>query len=147
MLSTFQKEVMEILGISENEVSAIPLEMEQQFYATAFGLYEKGDYRGASQLFTRLVLTDPCSAHYWQGLASSKQMAREYMAAVHAWSMIALLQESDPLPHFHAAECFLSLEEKDEALKALDVALDLCQDDERLCSKIHLLKTIHYAKY
>ncbi len=147
MLSTFQKEVMDILEISENEISSVPLEMERQFYATAFGLYEKGDYRGASQLFTQLVLTDPFSAHYWQGLASSKQMAREYMAAVHAWSMIALLQENDPLPHFHAAECFLSLEEKDEALKALDAALDLCQDDERLCNKIHLLKTIHYAKY
>ena len=138
---------MEILGISENEISPIPLEMERQFYATAFGLYEKGDYRGASQLFTQLVLTDPFSAHYWQGLASSKQMAREYMAAVHAWSLIALLNEKDPLPHFHAAECFLSLEEKEEALKALDAAFDLCQDDERLCNKINLLKTINYAKH
>src|SRR5579871_3448065 len=138
MLSTFQKEVMEILGISENEISPVPLEMERQFYATAFGLYEKGDYRSASQLFTQLVLTDPFSAHYWQGLASSKQMGREYMAAVHAWCMIALLSEKDPMPHFHAAECFLSLEEKEEALKALDAALDLCQDDERLCNKINL---------
>jgi len=145
--NTFQQEVMDILGISENEGSSIPLEMERQFYATAFGLYEKGDYRGASQLFTQLVLTDPFSEHYWQGLASSKQMGRDYMAAVHAWSMVALLKEGDPLPHFHAAECFLSLDEKEDALKALDAALERCQNDERLCNKIHLLKTIHYAKF
>lgn len=147
MRSSFQQEVMEILGISENEISPIPLEMERQFYATAFGLYEKGDYRGATQLFTQLVLTDPYSEHYWQGLASSKQMVRDYIAAVHAWGMVALLKEGDPLPHFHAAECFLSLEEKEEALKALDVALDLCRNDEHLREKINLLKTIHYAKY
>ena len=85
MKTTFQKEVMDILGISEKEVSRVPLEQERQFYAIAFGLYEKGDYRGAAQLFTQLVLTDPFSEHYWQGLASSRQMAREYLAAVHAW--------------------------------------------------------------
>lgn len=146
MRNTFQQEVMEILGISEQEISPLSFEMERQLYATAFGLYEKGDYRGASQLFTQLIVTDPFSEHYWQGLASSKQMSRDYLAAVHAWSMVALLKEGDPLPHFHAAECFLSLDEKEDALKALDTALALCQNDERLCSKIHLLKTIHYAK-
>ncbi len=144
--TTFQKEVMELLGISEKEISPIPLEQERSFYATAFGLYEKGDYRGAAQLFTQLVLTDPFSEHYWHGLASSKQMAREYLAAVHAWSLVALLREGDPLPHFHAAECFLSLDDKQEALKALDAASEICRD-EHLREKINLLKTIHYAKY
>ncbi len=144
--TAFQQEVMEILGITENEISTIPLEMERQFYATAFGLYEKGDYRGAAQLFTQLVLTDPFSMDYWQGLASSKQMAKEYEAALHAWSLVALLRENDPLPHFHAAECFLSLDEKDDALKALDAALGLCHEDERLREKIQLLKTIHYTQ-
>src|SRR5258705_21810 len=61
MRSTFQQEVMGILGILENETLPVPFEMQRQFYATAFGLYEKGDYRGASQLFTQLVLTDPYS--------------------------------------------------------------------------------------
>jgi type III secretion system low calcium response chaperone LcrH/SycD len=144
MKTTFQQEVMEILGITESQVSKVPLEKEREFYAIAYGLYEKGDYRGAAQLFTQLVLTDPFSEHYWQGLASSKQMAREYHAAVHAWSLVALLREGDPEPHFHAAECFLSLEEKEEALKALHAALEFCKD-EQLREKINLLLAIHYA--
>lgn len=143
----FQKEVAEMLGLNDADISPIPMNQERQFYATAFGLYEKGDYRSAAHLFTQLVLTDPYSEHYWQGLASSKQMAREYLAAVHAWSLCALLNEKDPLPHFHAAECFLSLDEKEEALKALDAALDLSRDNERLSEKINLLKTIHYVKH
>lgn len=135
---------MQILEIPEKEVSSIPPDQERPFYANAFGLYERGDYRAAAQLFTQLVLTDPFSEHYWMGLASSKQMAREYLAAVHAWSLVALLKEGDPLPHFHAAECLLSLDEKEEALKALDAALACC-DDETLKEKINLLKAIHYA--
>jgi type III secretion system low calcium response chaperone LcrH/SycD len=145
--STFQQEVMEILGISDDEISPVPLELERQFYATAFGLYESEDYRGAAQLFTQLVLTDPYSEHYWRGLASSKHMAKEYQAALHAWSMVALLNEKDPMPHFHAAECCLSLDDKEDALKALDAALDLCGEDESMREKINLLKTIHYAKF
>ncbi len=100
MKTTFQKEVMDILGISEKEVSRVPLEQERQFYAIAFGLYEKGDYRGAAQLFTQLVLTDPFSEHYWQGLASSRQMAREYLAAVHAWSSGRPSQRERPTAPF-----------------------------------------------
>ncbi len=143
----FQQEIADILGLSNSEISALPLDQERPFYATAFGLYEKGDYRGAAQLFTQLVLTDPYSEHYWRGLASSKQMAQDYLAAVHAWAMLALLKEKDPLPHFHAAECFLSLDEKEEALKALDAALELTGKNEHLREKINLLKTIHYAKF
>lgn len=143
--AAFQQEVMQLLGISEKEISTVPLEKEREVYALAFGHYEKGDYRGAAQLFTQLVLTNPFSEHHWQGLASSKQMARDYRAALHAWSLAALLNEGDPKPHFHAAECFLSLDEKEDAAKALDVALSCC-NDERLREKIHLLKNIHYAK-
>lgn len=146
MKETFRQEVMEILGISEKEVSKVPLEKEREFYAIAYGLYEKGDFRGAAALFTQLVLTDPFSEHYWQGLASSKQMAKEYLAAVYAWSLVALLREGDPEPHFHAAECFLSLEEKEEALKALNAALKFCKD-EPLREKINLLLAIHYASH
>lgn len=143
----FQQEVAEILGIADDAISTIPLDQERQFYAVAFGLYEKGDYRGAAKLFTQLVLTDPYSEHYWQGLASSKQMAREYLAAVHAWGIVSLLKDSDPIPHFHVAECFLSMDEKQEALKALDAAHELAGKNELLLEKINLLKTIHYAKH
>ena len=58
-----------------------------------------------------------------------------------------VLKEKDPLPHFHAAECCLSLDDKEDALKALDAAFDLSGSDESMREKINLLKTIHYAKF
>lgn len=142
----FQNQVMEILGIDASQVSPIPLEKERELYAAAYGLYEKEEYRQAAQLFTQLVLADPFSEHFWQGLASSKQMSRDHNAAMHAWSMVALLKDGDPMPHFHAAECLLCLEQKEEALKALDAALSMCNDDA-LREKIDLLKAIHYVNH
>lgn len=143
----FQKEVADVLGLSDHECSPITLDQERPLYATAFGFYESGDYRSAAQLFAQLVLTDPYSVHYWSGLASSKQMAQDYLAAVHAWGIVSLLKENDPISHFHAAECFLSLDEKEDALKALNAALELAGKNEMLLEKINLLKTIHYAKF
>lgn len=134
-----------MLGLSQEETSPLTKFQAQQLYTTAYELYEKGDYRGAAQLFTQLVLTDPFSEHFWQGLASAKQMASDYKAALHAWALVSLLKEGDPMPHFHAAECSLSLEEKQDALKALDAALDRAGQDECLCNKIHLLKAVHYG--
>jgi type III secretion system low calcium response chaperone LcrH/SycD len=143
--TTFEQEGMALLGVSDEEISPIPLENQRQTYAQAFTHYENEEYRIAAKYFTQLVITDPFSEHYWQGLASSKQMAREYLAAIHAWSMVSLLRESDPLPHFHAAECLIALEDLLEASKALDAALNLCQEDS-LREKIHLLKALHYGK-
>src|SRR5690348_4608653 len=80
----FQQGIADILGLSDEEISPLSLEQERPFYAAAFSHYEQGDYRGAALLFTQLVLTDPYSEHYWYGLASSKQMQQDYLAATHA---------------------------------------------------------------
>ncbi len=146
MNTAFQKEIMDLLGISSQQALSVPEELEHKLYSTAFGLYERGDWTAASELFTQLVLTDPFCQDYWRALAGSKQMAKDYLGAVHAWGLVALLKEEDPLPHFHAAECFLSMNEKQEAIKALDAALQFCKE-ESLFNKIHLLKKIHDSTY
>lgn len=143
MATAFQQEVMQILGIAETEIPLIPITEQRAFYAVAFAHYEKEDYSSAAHLFKQLVLADPFSAHYWHGLASSEQMAKSYPAAIQAWSMVCLLKEQDPLAHFHAAECMLALDQKEEALKALNAALDRCPND-LLRQKIRSLKKKYY---
>ncbi|MGE5196512.1 MAG: SycD/LcrH family type III secretion system chaperone [Anaerolineae bacterium] len=118
-------------------------------YATAFGLYESSNYKEASMLFTQLVFSDPFEKKYWYALASSRQMEQDYVAALHAWSLAALLSERDPLPHFHAAECMLSIGDFNEALKALDAAQGRIKDKEKdrtLNGKIELLKQLYSSK-
>lgn len=138
-MHTFRQEVMQILGVQEEET--LSTEQEKASYKAAFDLYEKKAYRKASHLFTTLVLSDPFAPHYWQGLASSKQMARDYEAALRAWSLFALLKPEDFLAHFHAAECLLAMNETQEAEKALNTALML---NPALETKINKLKQLYH---
>lgn len=113
-------------------------------YATAHQCYETGDFVKASSLFTELVKAAPFEPHYWSGLASSHQMRKNYQAALHAWGIAAILHETDPWIHFHAAECLISEGEPKEAAKALDLAEARCQPcDQALLEKIALLKTLY----
>lgn len=127
-MNAFRQEVTALLGLSETQVRS--LQQEKTSYEVAFQLYEERSYRKAAHLFTTLVLSNPLAPHYWQGLASSKQMAREYEAALHAWSLVALFQPEDPLPHKHAAECLKALGEEEEAEKALRAARSLMGDND-----------------
>lgn len=109
----------------------------------AFASYEAGKYGEASSLFTLLVLDQPLEENFWRGLASSRQMEEKYREALPAWSMVALLCAEDPFPHFHAAECMISLGDRGEAMKGLQCAEKLLKEPHRdLREKINLLKKL-----
>lgn len=121
---------------TEDELSSL--------YSAAHQCYVTGDFKKACDLFTVLAKAAPFESHYWRGLASSQQMQKNYRAALHAWSVAAILHEHDPWIHFHAAECLISEGETREAAKALDMAESQClQNDAELREKIALLKTLY----
>ncbi len=103
-------------------------------YSGAYGMYQAGDYTKAAGIFTKLLLHFPFESRFWKGLASSRQMQKEYHAALHAWGVFSLLSGHSPDSHFHAAECYLSLGDITEAKKALN------------CAKLHLEKGALLAK-
>jgi type III secretion system low calcium response chaperone LcrH/SycD len=119
---------------------------EEEIYRTCCALYEDGCYKDAASLFTQLALKDPLEEAYWRGLASSKQMAGRYEEALHAWSVVALLEEKDATPHFHAAECFFALRDPNEGKKALLLAEERLKDTDRLHQKIQFLREYHAAQ-
>jgi len=112
----------------------------ETIYSIAFGKYELGEYAKAAELFTHLLLHDPHDIRFWKGLASSEQMQKNYKAALHAWAIHALLSGHSPAGHFHAAECYLSMGEKEEAKKALTLAEKFLDDADSLAPRIKHLK-------
>jgi len=140
----FAEEISTLLDMPLEE--AFSVEEQEELYAIAYQCYGSGNYSDAAQFFTKLILCNPFSEKSWRGLASSKQMQHEYLAAIHAWSSSALLEAKDPLPHFHAAECLFSLNEKEDALKALLAAESLLapnEADNAIRNKITILKQVH----
>ena len=105
-------------GTSEpNNFNRHDLEM---LYSLAYSLYESGDYEKARVVFQRLVLCASYDLSFWKGLASSLQMLKCYDDALSAWAVLSLMDNKDPLYHLHAAECYASLGNSEEAQKALN---------------------------
>lgn len=138
-----QSKTAHLLGIPLEE--AFSVEEQEELYVIAYRSYESGNYAQSVGFFTKLVLCNPFSPKFWKGLASAEQMQNQYSAALHAWSIYTLLEDKDPYAHFHAAECLLSLEEKQDALKALIAAEShLGDNDSALRNKIEILKQVHF---
>lgn len=106
-------------GSNHMETSQFTEEDVSLLYSLGYGLYEKCDYKNARTVFQRLVFARPYEIKYWTGLGAAQQMVKDFDDALTSWAMVSLLNDKDPLPHFHAAECYLSLKQFDEASKAL----------------------------
>jgi type III secretion system low calcium response chaperone LcrH/SycD len=132
-------EALQPFNLSARDVKRLEGRDQVAVYAAAYTHYQTGDYLQAGDLFTQLIFSNPFQEKFWRGLAAARQLENKYEEALHAWGLVALLQESDPISHFHAAECLVSLGNKEEALKALNHAQELAADDA-LQQKIELLR-------
>ncbi len=92
-------------------------------YSLAYSFYVQGNYARAEQLFSQLLLADPWHKAAWQGLAGARQMQQKYEEAMAGWAVLIALDEAAALPHFHAAECLVSLGRWLEAKQATALAL------------------------
>jgi len=114
---------LEPLKSALKEITPHDLDELETLYAMAYGLYDIGDYRKSAEIFTNLILQNPFETRLWKGLASTRQMQKEYKAALHAWAAAFLLDEKDLKLIPHAKECFFSIREKEETLKTLQLSL------------------------
>jgi len=112
----------------------------EEFYAYAFAQYESGNWSEAADVFRVLCTRRPFEGKFWFGLGAALQEAESYGDALQAWAMAALLLEGDPYPHFHAAECYFSMQEIEEAGKALFQVERRMGDNHPLAEKVKLLK-------
>lgn len=88
-------------------------------YSIAHKHYSIDNFIDAEPLFINLVIARPLEKIYWKGLASSKQMLKNYEGALACWGMIALLDPNDLSAHIFGAECLVQLKALDEAAQAL----------------------------
>lgn len=103
------------LGLSDAVVEGI--------YAQAYRLYNTGKYAEATHLFRMLVMLNATEAKYILGLAACFHMLKEYQNAVQTYSMCAMLDPENPIPHYHASDCYVQMKDNLSAIIALDLAV------------------------
>jgi type III secretion system low calcium response chaperone LcrH/SycD len=123
------------------EIPGALLETEDLFvlHELAYNLYLSYDYLNGEKVFRRLVIARPYEPKFWKGLASCMQMNERYEDALLPWSILSIIDPISPVPHFHAAECLISLGELEKAKEALFAAEHL-DKSETFKEKIEALK-------
>jgi type III secretion system low calcium response chaperone LcrH/SycD len=117
------------------------MEVEES-YANGYAQYNAGNFTAAVDVFRNLCLEHPSEHRFWFALGATLQEAGSYDRALRSWAMAALLDGSNPYPHFHAAECCLSLQKREDAAKALKESelRIIKRENHPLVDKIEVLK-------
>ncbi len=128
----FLSSIIQELNLPGVKANSFSKEEEASIYKEGFHFYNEKAYKGAEVLFKQLILSNPFEEKFWKGFAGSLQMQKKYLEALHAWAALAILDKDNPLPHFHAAECYMFLEDVEEAKKALNEAEEKGLQNEQM---------------
>jgi type III secretion system low calcium response chaperone LcrH/SycD len=112
-------------------------------YGFAYRFYRDGHYDKARDFFRFLVLIQSEDKKHWMGLGGAEQMCENYSPALQAYAFATVLDPTDPMPHFHAAECYARLEQWEQAHKALAACEHYIPDTAKsrpLLARIHLMR-------
>lgn len=124
-----QKTVMS--GIRPKTALQLSDEVLEGIYGYAYNMYNRGMYKEASHIFRLLIMLDYTQSKYLMGLGASLHMIKDYQAAITIYTMCGLMSDDNPLPHYHAADCYLKLDEAAEATFELGQALEKAGKDKK----------------
>lgn len=110
----------EFMGLSDAMIEGI--------YGQAYRLYNTGKYREAGQLFRLLIMVNGTEAKYAMGLAACLHMLKDFKAAAEAYMLCTAIDAHNPIPHYHASDCYIQMKDKLSALVSLELAVQQCGD-------------------
>ncbi len=103
------------LGMNDAQVEGL--------YGQAYRLYNTGKYQDACQLFRLLIMLNASEPKYTMGLAASYHMLKEFKTAIETYNICATLDPTNPLPHYHASDCYIQTNNILTAVVALEMAV------------------------
>ena len=116
----------------------------EAIYAQAYNLYNLGRYKEASYIFRLLMLLDFTTPKYVLGLAACLHRRKDYLNAANLYFLCAALDPTNPLPHYHSADCYLQMDALELAILSLQMSIKTCADQAQyavLKERAQLLKS------
>lgn len=118
-------------GIMPKTALKINDEAMEAVYTQGYNLYGQGKYKEASHVFRLLMLMDFTTPKYVLGLAACAHRLKDYENAANLYVLCSTLDPKNPLPHFHAADCYLQVKLPTIALLSLNVAIKTAGDQSQ----------------
>lgn len=110
-------------GMTPKDSMGLTNRFLESVYAQAYRLYNTGKYIEATHLFRFLILMDSTESKYVLGLAACFHMLKEYKNAIQTYTMCAILDPRNPIPHYHASDCYIQMKDFMSAMLCLDLAI------------------------
>lgn len=113
-------------GIMPKQMLNIGDDALEGLYTQAYMLYNQGKYQDASYFFVLLALLDPNQQKFQLGSAACLHRMEKYEKAAQVYLICSALDQTNPLPFFHAADCYIKLNAHPLAEMCLKNAIDCC---------------------
>lgn len=118
--ATNGKTAKDVLGLTDAMVEGI--------YGQAYRLYNTGKFRDASQIFRLLLMLNATEVKYAMGLAACFHMLKEYDGAIGAYNMVSIIDPNNPIPFYHASDCYIKSGDILSAIVALEMTIKRAGD-------------------
>jgi len=122
-LMTGELRLMDCQGLTEEAMEGV--------YALAYNTFRAGKYENAQKLFVFLTVYDHFNAKYWKGLGACRYNLGNYQGALQAYGMAQVSNPTDPRPQLRGAECCLAMNQRDNAVAALQAYLEMAQGNPK----------------
>lgn len=115
-------------GMLPKDAMGMNSSMVEGIYGHAYRMYNSGQYKEASTLFRLLVMLDPTEPKYMLGMGACQHMAKEYSGAITTYMMVGMIDPANPIPHYHASDCYAKLGVIAASIEELKQTIELCGD-------------------
>lgn len=121
----FNKGMMpkDAIGIKESDTEAT--------YAQGYQLYNMGKYKDARSVFASLLIVDSTEPRFLFGHAACSHMLEDYKAAADMYTYQAVVSPDDPIPYYHAADCYIKIGDAFSAAVVLNQVIKRSGDEEK----------------
>lgn len=113
-------EPYEALAISKSKLEGI--------YAQAFQLYNAGNFKKAYRTFEMLSMLNNRDPRFPFGMAASLQVLNQFKEAYNFFILSATMDQDNPVPFYHAADCCLKIDDKMSALVMVQLVIERCKE-------------------
>jgi type III secretion system low calcium response chaperone LcrH/SycD len=110
----------EAMGISDTVMEGI--------YGHAYRMYNAGQYRDAQSIFRILTMLNPLESKYAMGSGACLHMMKDYKTAAAIYTITSSIDPKNPVPHYHASDCYLKMSLIGAAMNELKTTIELCGD-------------------
>lgn len=110
-------------GKAPYEAMGMNKDMVEGLYSFGYRMYNTGKYDEAIQLFRLLIMLDPTNPKFVLGLAACFHMKKDYENAASSYVLCSMIDMTDPIPSYHASDCYINLGKNDLAADALKLCL------------------------